>query len=408
MIHRVEYLDKLWALKDLQVIKVITGIRRCGKSTLLDQYQERLIESGVDQSQIVALNFEELENDALLDYKSLYEYLKSKLVPGKYTYIFLDEIQKVSEFEKAVDSLYVKKNVDIYITGSNAYLLSGELATYLSGRYVEINLLPLSFKEYRVFMNETDNNKLFADYMLNGGLPYAALIRKNGLGSDNGYIEGIYNTVFVKDIEERQKRRESDLSKRKVTDIPLLKNISQYLSSVIGSPVSMKGIADYLTSAGRRTSHVTVGDYVEALEESYLFYRADRMDVNGKLLLKQSQKYYMVDLGFRKHILAKKKYDVGFTIENIVYFELLRRGYKVNIGKVGVTEVDFVAFKNGIYEYYQVSADLTDENTFNRELKPLVAINDNYAKTILTHDVISVGNYNGVKVVNVIDWLLGV
>ena len=408
MIHRVEYLDKLWALKDLQVIKVITGIRRCGKSTLLDQYQERLIESGVDQSQIVALNFEELENDALLDYKSLYEYLKSKLVPGKYTYIFLDEIQKVSEFEKAVDSLYVKKNVDIYITGSNAYLLSGELATYLSGRYVEINLLPLSFKEYRVFMNETDNNKLFADYMLNGGLPYAALIRKNGLGSDNGYIEGIYNTVFVKDIEERQKRRESDLSKRKVTDIPLLKNISQYLSSVIGSPVSMKGIADYLTSAGRRTSHVTVGDYVEALEESYLFYRADRMDVNGKLLLKQSQKYFMVDLGFRKHVLAKKKYDVGFTIENIVYFELLRRGYKVNIGKVGVTEVDFVAFKNGIYEYYQVSADLTDENTFNRELKPLVAINDNYAKTILTHDVISVGNYNGVKVVNVIDWLLGV
>lgn len=408
MIQRVEYLDKLWALKDLQVIKVITGIRRCGKSTLLDQYQERLIESGVDQSQIVALNFEELENDALLDYKSLYEYLKSKLVAGKFTYIFLDEIQKVSEFEKAVDSLYVKKNVDIYITGSNAYLLSGELATYLSGRYVEINLLPLSFKEYRAFMNETDNNKLFADYMLNGGLPYAALIRKNGLGSDNGYIEGIYNTVFVKDIEERQKRRESDLSKRKVTDIPLLKNISQYLSSVIGSPVSMKGIADYLTSAGRRTSHVTVGDYVEALEESYLFYRADRMDVNGKLLLKQSQKYYMVDLGFRKHILAKKKYDVGFTIENIVYFELLRRGYKVNIGKVGVTEVDFVAFKNGIYEYFQVSADLTDENTFNRELKPLVAINDNYSKTILTHDVISVGNYNGVKVVNVIDWLLGV
>lgn len=408
MIQRVEYLDRLWALKDLQIIKVITGIRRCGKSTLLDQYQERLIESGVDQSQIVALNFEELENDALLDYKSLYEYLKSKLVAGKFTYIFLDEIQKVSEFEKAVDSLYVKKNVDIYITGSNAYLLSGELATYLSGRYVEINLLPLSFKEYRAFMNETDNNKLFADYMLNGGLPYAALIRKNGLGSDNGYIEGIYNTVFVKDIEERQKRRESDLSKRKVTDIPLLKNISQYLSSVIGSPVSMKGIADYLTSAGRRTSHVTVGDYVEALEESYLFYRADRMDVNGKLLLKQSQKYYMVDLGFRKHILAKKKYDVGFTIENIVYFELLRRGYKVNIGKVGVTEVDFVAFKNGIYEYYQVSADLTDENTFNRELKPLVAINDNYAKTILTHDVISVGNYNGVKVVNVIDWLLDV
>lgn len=406
MIKRTEYLQRLWALKDLQLIKVVTGIRRCGKSTLLNQFQQELLDSGVEKAQIVSLNFEELENDNLLNYNALYDYLKSKLVEGKFTYIFLDEIQKVANFEKVVDSLYVKPNVDIYVTGSNAYMLSGELATYLSGRYIEINLLPLSFKEYAQFMDEPDKNKLFADYMLNGGLPYAALMRKNNLGENDSYLEGIYNTVFVKDVEERQRRRETDPSKRKVTDIPLLKNIAQYLSSVIGSPVSMKGIADYLTSSGRKTSHTTVDDYVEALEQTYLFYKAERMDVNGKLLLKQSQKYYMVDLGFRKHILAKKRYDVGFTLENIVYFELLRRGYKVNIGKVGSSEVDFVAFKDGVYSYYQVSANLTDENTFNREISALASIKDNYDKTILTNDLLSVGNYQGIKVVNLIEWLL--
>lgn len=406
MVQRIEYLNKLWSLKELQLIKVITGIRRCGKSTLLQQYQQKLIESGVNKSQIVSLNFEELENEELLNYKSLYEFLKSKLIPGKYTYIFLDEIQKVIDFEKAVDSLYIKENVDIYITGSNAYLLSGELATYLSGRYVEINLLPLSFKEYREFMGVNDNSKLFADYMTNGGMPYVALIQKNNLGSESSYIEGIYNTVFVKDIEERQKRKELDVAKRKITDVALLKNISQYLSSVIGNPVSMKGIADYLTSSGRKTSHVTVGDYVEALEETYLFYKAERMEVSGKMLLKQNYKYYMVDLGFRKQILAKKRYDIGFSLENIVYFELLRRGYRVNIGKVGNTEIDFVAFKDGRYEYYQVCASLADENTFNREVRPLKDIKDNYTKVILTNDVLSLGNYDGIEIVNIVEWLL--
>lgn len=406
MVQRAEYLNKLWALKELQLIKVVTGIRRCGKSTLLLQYQQMLIENGIDRSQIVSLNFEELENEELLDYKSLYEYVRSKLASGKYTYIFLDEIQKVTGFEKAVDSLYVKENVDIYITGSNAYLLSGELATYLSGRYVEINLLPLSFKEYREFMGVNDDAKLFVDYMTNGGFPYAALIRKNNLGSEGDYIEGIYNTVFVKDIEERQKRRETDEAKRKIADIALLKNISQYLASVIGNPVSMKGIADYLTSAGRKTSHVTVSDYVDALEEAYLFYKVERMDVSGKLLLKQNYKYYMVDLGFRKQILAKRRYDIGFLLENIVYFELLRRGYKVNIGKAGNAEIDFVAFKDGKYEYYQACASLTDENTFNREMKPLREVKDNYSKIILTNEIMSVGNYNGIEVLNIVEWLL--
>lgn len=406
MVLRNEYLEKLWKVKELQVIKVVTGIRRCGKSTLLKQLQTKLKENGVIDEQIVAINFEELENEDLLDYKTLYNFLKSKLCKDKYTYFFLDEIQKVVGYEKVVDSLYVKDNVDIYLTGSNAYLLSSELSTLLSGRYIEINMLPLSFKEYKKLMASDDSTALFADYMLNGGMPYAALIRKNGIGADDDYIEGIYNTIFVKDIEERQKRNEPTIYNRKVTDIPLLKNISRYLSSVIGSPVSMKSIADYLTSSGRKTSHTTVDNYLSALEESYLFYRADRIDISGKNILKQNQKYYMVDLGFRKHILSKTRYDLGFTLENIVYFELLRRGYKVNVGKMGSTEVDFVAFKNGEYEYYQVSASVADENTFEREIRPLKNIKDNYKKCILTNDSLGIGNYNGIDIVNVINWLL--
>lgn len=407
MILRYEYLDRLRKLKELQLIKVVTGIRRCGKSTLLMQFQERLLTEGVSPEQIISLNFEELENENLLDRKALYDYLLSKLCTDKFTYIFLDEIQKVDEFEKVVDSLFVKPNVDLYITGSNAYMLSGELATYLSGRYIEINLLPLSFKEYCQFLGNDDKEKLFANYLESGGLPYAALLKKNNIPSEDSYVESIYNTVFVKDIEERQKRKETESNKRKVTDIPLLKNISSYLSSVIGSPVSMKGIADYLTSSGRKTSHNTISDYVEALEETYLFYRADRIDISGKVLLKQSQKYYMVDLGFRKHILAKRRYDIGFSIENIVFFELLRRGYRVNIGKAGNTEVDFVALKDGIYEYYQVSASVADPSTFEREITPLSNIKDNYQKFILTNDKLGLGNYEGIKVVNVVDWLLG-
>lgn len=405
MIQRKEYLEKLYAAKELQLIKVVTGIRRCGKSTLLKQFQDYLRSSGVGDEQIIAINFEELENERLLDRRELYEFLKSRLCKGKFTYIFLDEIQKVDEFEKVVDSLYVKENVDLYLTGSNAYILSGELATFLSGRYIEINMLPLSFKEYREFMGGDDRGALFSEYLNGGSLPYAAKIRKNKIDVEEGYIEGIYNTVFVKDIEERMKRREKNSSERTVTDIPLLKTMAKYLSGVIGSPVSVKAIADYLTSAGRKISHNTIDVYLAALEESYLFYKAERMDVEGKQILKQSPKYYMVDLGFRRHILPKKNYDIGFSLENAVYFELLRRGYTVNIGKVGQSEVDFVATKAGTTEYYQVTASLLDETTFNREVAPLKKIKDNYNKTVLTLDGFGLGNYNGINVVNVIDWL---
>ena len=381
MVERKEYLEQLIGWKGEQVIKVVTGIRRCGKSTLLMQYQAWLRENGALDAQIVSVNFEELEYEELLDYKKLYAYLKERLVAGKTTYIFLDEIQKVPDFEKVVDSLYVKPNVDIYITGSNAYLLSGDLATLLTGRYVEIRMLPLSFQEFLAITELPEKVET--------------------------YLEGIYDTVIVKDIEDRQARKESDPSKRKITDIALLKTIAKYLASVVGSPVSIRSITDYLISSGRKISPNTVNDYVEALTESFIFYPAERFDIAGKQLLKVNKKLYIVDLGLRNHILPRRSYDLGFSLENLVYLELLRRGYKVMIGRIGNTEVDFVAEKQGAYTYYQVTADMTAQETFEREMRPLAQIRDNYEKIILTADRLTVGNYNGIRVKNLTDWLLG-
>lgn len=405
MIERKEYLDRLKKWKDEQVIKVITGIRRCGKSTLLLLFQDYLRTQGVSDDQIVYVNFEELEYEELLDYKMLYEYVKTRLHPEKKTYVFLDEIQQVEGFQKAVDSLYVKPGVDIYITGSNAYLLSGELATLLSGRYVEINMLPLSFAEFCEIKVDGDSETLLAEYMRNGALPYVATLN-NETEKVDMYLEGIYNTIIVKDIEERQKRKETDPNKRKVNDIALLKNISKFLASSVGSPVSIKSIADYITSGGRSVSQSTVSDYVEALVEPYIFYQAERYDVLGKQLLKMNQKLYIVDIGLRRHLLSRKRYDLGFSLENIIYFELLRRGYEVNIGKVGTTEVDFVARRGENVFYYQVTASMTEEATFEREMAPLRAIADNYPKTVITLDRYTPGNYEGIQVVNAIDWLL--
>lgn len=404
MVQRKEYLEKLIEWKDDDVIKVVTGIRRCGKSTLLMQYQDYLKSIGIKENQIIAVNFEELEYEELCDYKKLYAYIKDRLVADKITYIFLDEIQKVPSFEKVVDSLYVKPNIDIYITGSNAYMLSGDLATLLTGRYVEISMLPLSFSEY-MQLSDKDKESAFADYIKYGGLPFVATMDRTDDKVDT-YLEGIYNTVIVKDIEDRQKRQESNSDKRKINDIPLLKTIAKYLSSVIGSPVSLRGITNYLVSSGRKISANTVSNYVDALIESFIFYPAERFDIVGKQLLKANKKYYMVDLGIRNHILPRKYYDLGFSVENIVFFELLRRGCKVTIGKYQENEVDFVAEKRGELTYIQVTADMVSESTFDREMKPLYAIQDNYEKIVLTLDKLTVGNYDGIKVVNVIDWLL--
>ena len=405
MVERKEYLEKLKLWKDEQVIKVVTGIRRCGKSTLLMQYQDYLKQSGVDADRIIAINFEELEYEELCDYKKLYEYIKARLSVDKTTYIFLDEIQKVPYFEKVVDSLYVKQGTDIYITGSNAYMLSGDLATLLSGRYVEISMLPFSFKEYLEYHPSEDKASALAAYMSDGGFPYISVMEHSKSKTDM-YIEGIYNTIIVKDIEDRQRKRESDPNKRKVADIVLLKSIARFLANSIGNPISFKSIADYITSTGRKVSQSTVSDYVEALCEAFIFYPALRFDIGGKELMKTNQKYYIVDLGLRRHLIAKRSYDLGFSLENLVYLELLRRGYNVNVGKVGNTEVDFVAKKDDRYYYFQVTDTMTSESTFNREIAPLQNIPDNYPKTILTNERLTLGNYNGIEVVNVIDWLL--
>lgn len=404
MVIRTDYLEELNKWKDENVIKVVTGIRRCGKSTLLEQFQDELIHNGISREQIIAVNFESLEFEELLDYKKLYSYILSKIASDKKNYIFLDEIQMVKDYQKAVDSLFIKDNIDIYMTGSNAYLLSGELATLLSGRYVEINMLPLSFGEYRCVHAGSSDDTAFADYLCFGGLPYIVTLNNTSEKADT-YLEGIYNTIIIKDIEERQKRKNED-GKRNVNDIALLKNIARFLASSVGNPISMKKIADYITSSGRKVSQNTISEYVFALVEPYIFYPVERYDVDGKQLLKQNQKYYISDLGLRRYMVTKKNYDLGFALENVVYLELKRRRYKINIGKIGNTEVDFVTEKNGRTAYIQVTASMTDEKTFEREISPLRAIKDNYPKTILTLDRFTLGDYDGIAVKNVIDWLL--
>ena len=399
MIERKEYLKQLLSWKDQNIIKVLTGIRRCGKSTILKLYQEYLLNNGIDPSQIISINFEELEYEDLQDYKKLYQYIKDRLVENKMMYIFLDEIQNVPSYEKVVDSLHVKENIDIYITGSNSYIFSGQLATYLSGRYIEIPVLPLSFKE--VYNPQTNKEEAFQKYIKTGGFPYIHQIQLLNEQIDM-YLEGIYNTVIVKDIEERINRKNS----KSVTDIALLKAISKYLSSVVGSPVSIRSITNYFKSNERTTSPNTISNYVEALCESYLYYPVEVMDVSGKEVLKSNKKYYIVDPGIRNYILPKQCYDLGFITENIVYLERLRRRYNVNIGRNGRTEVDFIAKRNDVYTYIQVTASLVDENTFNREIRPLKQIKDNYEKIILTLDRYTLGNYEGIKVINIINWLL--
>lgn len=404
MVIRKNYLDKLILWKDHDIIKVITGIRRCGKSTLLMQFQDYLRDNGVMDEQIISINFEDLKFEALLDYRSLYEYVESKILPGKKMYIFLDEIQKVSGFEKTVDSLYIKENVDVYITGSNAYMLSSDLSTLLSGRYFEISVLPLSFKE--VYEEKGgDKEEVFNQYLKYGGFPYLMNMPLD-VEQINMYLEGIYNTVIIKDIEERENRKHLDSNKRKITNIVLLKSIAKYLASAIGSIISVKNVTGYLTSTGRKVSSSTVDDYMEALRESFIFYPVERFDISGKKILKTLNKWYIVDLALRDHMLPKETYDLGFSLENTIYFELLRRGYRVNIGKTESSEIDFVVQKNNEIIYYQVTASMVDQTTFERELAPLRSIKDNYKKIVLTLDKFTQGNYDGIEVVNAIDWLL--
>ncbi len=392
MVWRKQYMEKLIRMKDENIIRVITGIRRCGKSTLLKMFQEYLKESGVGDSQIVSVNFEDMQNEPLLDYHRLYNYLTARVKNGVRTYVFLDEIQSVPEFQKAVDSLFIKDNVDVYITGSNAHLLSGNLATLLTGRYIEINMLPLSFAEY-FELKGGDKRDAFTAYFTGGGFPQAAEIADDSIRSD--YIRGIYNTVILKDI----------VARKKITDVELLESVTRFLLDNIGNIVSSNRIADSLTSYGRKTTSVTAENYVTALLDAYVLYRARRYDVKGKQHLKSLEKYYVADLGFRHLVLGNANRDTGRILENIVYLELLRRGHDVRVGKVGDKEVDFVSVSGTQRIYYQVAASVLDSATFEREFTPLRMIKDHYPKFVLTMDNLP-SEIDGIRQMNIIDFLL--
>ena len=396
MIQRDEYLNELKKWKDKNLIKVITGMRRCGTSTLFELFINYLKETGINDKQIIHINLEDADYD-FENYKSLYDYISKKIDKTKQYYVFLDEVQNVPQFQKAVDSLYIKKNVDVYITGSNAYLLSGELATLLSGRYIEIKMLPLSFKEYVTAFDMADHQRLFLDYMKNGGMPgNIDIIKTNPNGIDK-YLDGIFSTVVYKDI----------MIRNNINDKMLLESVLKFIFDSIGSPISTKKISDTLTSKGRKVSNHTIENYITAFLDSFLIYKAERFDVKGKNLLVRDYKYYAADTGFRGYLLGKKAgSDMGHILENIVYLELLRRGYKVYVGKVDDLEVDFVAENKDGLRYYQVALTVRDEKVLKRELRSLQRTGDYYPKVLLTMDMDLEADYAGIKKINVVDWLL--
>ena len=396
-IRRTKYIEELKKWKDKNLIKVVTGIRRCGKSTLFELYIEYLKEMKIDDKHIISINLESIDYD-FKNYRELYNYVMSKIKDNKKYYVFLDEVQNIEEFQKAVDSLYIKDNIDIYITGSNAFLLSGELATLLTGRYVEIKMLPLSFKEY-ILAYENNNNyqSLFLEYMKNGGMPGILSISDLDNNDINTYLDGIFSTVVVKDI----------MTRNKIVNKTLLENIIKFIFDSIGSTISTKKISDTLTSKGISTSNHTVENYIRAFVESYLIYKAERFDVKGKNLLVRDYKYYIVDTGLRSYLLGKKAdSDMGHILENIVYLELLRRGYKVYVGKVDNNEIDFVAENRDGIKYFQVALTVRDEKVLDRELRSLQNTGDHYPKYLITMDMDLEADYSGITKINIIDWLL--
>lgn len=398
MIVREKYLKKMTDAKDTDFIKVITGVRRSGKSTLLLMFKNYLLENGVKKENIIHINFESAMYDDINDYKDLYKYIKDKIKNEK-VYLLLDEVQNVKSWEKAINSFKVDFDIDIYLTGSNAYLLSSELSTLLSGRYIEIKIYPLSFKEFLTFNNYDENNleEKFNEYLKYGGLPAITLIK----GNDElilSYLNDIYNTIVKKDI----------INRNNIKDIPLLENIIRYLFNNVGSPISSNKISDYLNSNKivQKSNHQTIDNYLNMLEKSYIIYKTDRTDVKNKSLLKTLGKYYVSDTGLRNIILGFRNINEGHLLENVVYLELLRRGYRVNIGKIGDYEVDFVAENPHTIKYFQVTQTLNSEQVKTRELRSLESIPDNYEKIILSMDKTINSDYNGIKVKNIIDWLL--
>lgn len=395
-IERASYLNKLIAFKDKNLIKVITGIRRCGKSTIMEIYRDWLKEQGVYNDQIVYLNFEDYDNFELRNPKNLYAYIKPLLIEDKMNYLFFDEIQHVQDFPDIINSLNLKSNVDIYITGSNAYMLSSEIATLLSGRYIEIAMQPLSFKEYVDGTDEYDNlQKAYNDYITRSSFPYTLELNTNSEVSD--YLTGLYNTIVVKDI----------MSRKRLPDVMMLESVIRFTADNIGNILSTKRIADIMTADGRKIDQKTVERYLNSLCETFFVYEAKRYNIKGKQLLKTLGKYYLVDIGLRRMLLGSRSFDAGRILENIVYLELLHRQKKVYVGKNDNLEVDFVAIDENNITYYQVAATVRDETTLKRELASLQQINDQYPKYILTLDDDPVADYDGIKRINALKWMMG-
>jgi predicted AAA+ superfamily ATPase len=402
--NRKDYISKLLAYKDKDLIKVVSGLRRSGKSTLFELYRQTLLQMGVRAEQIVFLNFEDFELRKFLnDLDALYAYVIGQLDLSKPCYVFLDEVQNVNEFERLVDGLFVKPNIDVYITGSNAFLLSGELATLLSGRYIEISILPFSFKEYLTARNIDTSNKylnyeaLFFDYANETSLPKGVDLRESGFDKIYEYLEAIYNTIVEKDITQRHQ----------INDKRAFGNITKFVASNIGSPLSPGNIAKTLKQDGQSTHNTTVEKYLEYLVTSFVIYKVNRFDLKGKKQLATQEKYYLVDTGLLNVLVGKERAtDRGHILENIVYLELLRRGNKIWTGTTRNNEVDFVIkTPTGNISYYQVAWQINNESTAEREFKALEKINDNYPKYLLTTDSFT-QNRNGIKHLNVFDWLL--
>ena len=407
-IDRKEYLDFLVKSKDRQIIKVVSGVRRCGKSTLFEIYKDFLLENGVEKNQIISINFEDMDYEELTDYKKLYEYIKSKMIGDKKNYIFLDEIQHVDKFEKVVDSLFIKENTDLYITGSNAYFMSSELATLLSGRYIELKMLPLSFKEY--YQAKLEYEKLeqkenrisktliqyYNGYIVNSSFPYTLQLDSD-LKNIHEYLSGIYNSVLLKDI----------VARLKISDVMRLESVVKYIFDNIGNLTSLSKIGNTLTSMGRKTDAKTIEKYIRGLTDSLLVHEVSRYNIKGKEFLSTLSKYYVADLGLRQMILGNRNIDMGHILENIIYLELIRRKGNVYVGQFDKNEIDFVVINSNEIEYYQVALTVLDENTLKRELDTFKNIKDNYPKYLITLDDVMVNtDYDGIKVVNALEWLL--
>lgn len=408
-IDRKEYLDFLVKSKDRQIIKVVSGVRRCGKSTLFEIYKDFLLENGVEKNQIISINFEDMDYEELTDYKKLYEYIKSKMIGDKKNYIFLDEIQHVDKFEKVVDSLFIKENTDLYITGSNAYFMSSELATLLSGRYIELKMLPLSFKEYYQAkleyekLEQKENRTLktliqyYNEYIVNSSFPYTLQLDSD-LKNIHEYLSGIYNSVLLKDI----------VARLKISDVMRLESVVKYIFDNIGNLTSLSKIGNTLTSMGRKTDVKTIEKYIRGLTDSLLVHEVSRYNIKGKEFLSTLSKYYVTDLGLRQMILGNRNIDMGHILENVIYLELLRRKDNVYVGQFDKNEIDFVVINSNEIEYYQVALTVLDENTLKRELDAFKNIKDNYPKYLITLDDVMVNtDYDGIKVVNALEWLLG-